>query len=63
MENAKEEHRVTRRDFLARSGKVAGAAPAVALLLSTTAIPNKAIAAYLSDHGGRNDIGKINDVT
>ena len=61
MENAKSEHSVTRRDFLARSGKIAGAVPAVTLLMSTTAMPNKAIAAYMSDHGGRDEDDEEDD--
>ncbi|WP_114285525.1 hypothetical protein [Candidatus Halocynthiibacter alkanivorans] len=47
MENAESENSVTRRDFLARSGKIAGAVPAVTLLMSTTVIPGKAIAGYM----------------
>ena len=39
--------RVTRRNFLARSGHLAGAAPAVTLLLSSASIPGAAIANYV----------------
>ncbi len=35
-----------RREFLKKAGTVAATAPAAALLLSASAVPNKAIAAY-----------------
>ena len=46
MEKAQNERSVTRRDFLARSGKIAGAVPAVTLLMSTTAVHGMAVAGY-----------------
>jgi hypothetical protein len=50
MKDSEIEHHVTRRDFLARSCRVAGAAPAVTLLLSTTTIPSRAVASYTHQH-------------
>lgn len=38
---------VTRRDFLARSGRLASAAPAVTLLLSSASISNAGISLYV----------------
>ena len=37
---------VTRRDFLSKSGRLASAAPAVTLLLSTASSPGTAVAQY-----------------